>query len=159
MISCEALVELQIRIKERFPEIEIMRSVPVAAQENNERVPTLEVARFFEATSDYFLIDTSMGSEPVQGYIGITGRTGDWTVARELVKSSPVPIILAGGLSPENVYEAVMTVEPFGVDSCTGTNVVDSSRRPIRFKKDHNKVKAFVQEVRRAERELFGVLI
>lgn len=159
MMPCEAFVELQICIKERFPEIEIMRSVPIAAQENNQRIPTLEVAGFFEATSDCFLIDTSIGSEPVQGYIGITGRTGDWTVAGELVKSSPVPIILAGGLSPENVYEAVMTVEPFGVDSCTGTNVVDSSRRPIRFKKDHNKVKAFVQEVRRAEKDLFGTLI
>ena len=153
--SCKALVDLQVCVKKRFPEIEIMRSVPIAIPKSGQRIPTLEIARCFEATSDYFLIDTSLGSEPVEGYIGITGRTGDWALARRLVKSSPVPVILAGGLSPENVYEAVMTVKPFGVDSCTRTNEVDSTGRPVRFKKDLDRVKAFVREVRRAEKDLF----
>jgi phosphoribosylanthranilate isomerase len=99
-------------------------------------------------------MDTSLGTEPVEGFIGITGRTGDWTVARQLVEASAVPVILAGGLSPENVYEAVMAVTPFGVDSCTRTNALDSSGRPVRFKKDLKRVKAFVQEVRRAEQDL-----
>ncbi len=153
IIACEAFIELQICIKEQFPEIEIMRSIPVAARRSYRRIPTLEIGKCFEAATDCFLTDTSLGSEPVEGYIGITGRTGDWSVARELVESSPVPVFLAGGLSPENVYEAVMAVKPFGVDSCTRTNAVDSGR-PVRFKKDHNKVKAFVQEVRRAEKDL-----
>jgi len=100
-----------------------------------------------------------LGSEPVEGYIGITGRTCDWTVARGLAASSPVPVILAGGLSPENVYEAVTAVKPFGVDTCTRTNAVDSSGTHVRFKKDYNKVKAFVQEVRRAEKGLLDAQI
>ena len=48
-----------------------------------------------------------------------------------------------------------MTVKPFGVDSCTRTNEVDSTGRPVRFKKDLERVKAFVREVRRAEKDLF----
>jgi phosphoribosylanthranilate isomerase len=155
MTSCEALVELQICVKERFPDIDIMRTIPVATQNSVQQVPTLEIAKFFEGASDYFLMDTSLGSEPVAGFIGITGQTGDWTVARELVESSSVPVILAGGLSPENIYEAVRAVRPFGVDSCTRTNAVDNSARPIRFKKDLKRVRAFVQEVRRAEKDLF----
>ena len=154
MMPYEAPVGVQICVRKQFPEIEIMRSIPVATPKSSQRIPTLEIARCFEAASDYFLVDTSLGSEPVEGYIGITGRTGDWSVARELAESSPVPVVLAGGLSPENVYEAVMAVKPFGIDSCTRTNAVDSSGRNVRFKKDHNKVKAFVQEVRRAERAL-----
>ncbi|MBN1940309.1 MAG: N-(5'-phosphoribosyl)anthranilate isomerase, partial [Candidatus Aminicenantes bacterium] len=59
--------------------------------------------------------------------------------------------ILAGGLSPENVYEAAMKVRPAGVDSCTLTNAVDLEGKPIRFKKDFAKVAAFVAESRRAE--------
>jgi phosphoribosylanthranilate isomerase len=154
MMPCEPLVELQTWIRNQFPEIEIMRSVPVVAPESRQTIPTLEIARYFEAASDYFLIDTCLGSEPVEGYIGITGRTCDWVVARGLAESSPIPVILAGGLSPENIYEAIIAVKPFGVDSCTRTNAVDSSGKPVRFKKDHDKVAAFVQEVRRAERDL-----
>jgi phosphoribosylanthranilate isomerase len=133
-----------------------MRTIPVGAPRNAQQIPTLEIAKCFEGASDYFLMDTSLGSEPVDGFIGITGRTGDWTVARQLAESSCLPVILAGGLSPENVYEAVMAVRPFGVDSCTRTNAVDASAGPVRFKKDLNRVKAFVQEVRRAEKDLFS---
>lgn len=156
MTPCEEIVELQVCVKERFPEIEIMRTIPVGTPRNAQHIPTLEIAKCFEGASDYFLMDTSLGSEPVDGFIGITGRTGDWTVARQLAESSSLPVILAGGLSPENVYEAVMAVRPFGVDSCTRTNAVDASAGSVRFKKDLNRVKAFVQEVRRAEKDLFS---
>ena len=157
MMPCEPVPELQVCIRKRFPEIEIMRSVPVATPGSGQRIATLEIARCFEAASDYFLVDTSLVNEPVEGYIGITGRTCDWTVARGLAESSPIPLILAGGLSPENVYEAVMAVRPFGVDSCTKTNAVDSTGRYVRFKKDQNRVKLFVREVRRAERDLHNI--
>jgi phosphoribosylanthranilate isomerase len=152
--SWEQFVGVQIAVKERYPEIEIMRTIPIGTPTTTQRIPTLEIARRFERTSDYFLLDTSLGSEPVDGFIGITGRTGNWSVAREMVESSSVPVLLAGGLSPENVYEAVEAVRPFGVDSCTGTNTVDGSGKAVRFKKDLDRVKGFVQEVRRAEREL-----
>lgn len=51
---------------------------------------------------------------------GGTGRTHDWERTRAAVTDCPSPVILAGGLSPTNVAEAVATVEPFGVDAATG---------------------------------------
>jgi phosphoribosylanthranilate isomerase len=58
---------------------------------------------------------------------------------------------LAGGLSPENVYDALIEVRPAGADSCTKTNKEDKKGNPIRFKKDFDKIKRFVEEVRRCE--------
>ena len=152
MIPCGTLVERQWRVKERFPSIAIMRSVPIPARDSKQRVPTVEIVKRFEAVSDYFLIDTWLGKEPVEGYLGITGRPCDWRAARRLVESSEIPVVLAGGLSPKNVYEGLMAVRPFGADSCTKTNAEGRDGRSVRFKKDYQKVKAFVAEVRRAER-------
>jgi len=156
IVPLETFVDLQIWIRERFPGVEIMRSVPIAATGSSARIPTIEIAKSFGAASDYFLIDTWLDKEPVEGYIGITGRTCDWTVARRLVESSAIPVILAGGLSPENVYEGITTVRPFGADSCTRTNAfaLNGNGKPVRFKKDLAKVKTFVEEVRRAEKDL-----
>lgn len=154
MIPYEALIDLQFRVKEGFPSIELMRSVPIPASDNSHRIPTLDIAKRFEAVSDCFLSDTWLGKEPVEGYLGITGRPCDWRVARRLVESSTIPVVLAGGLSPGNVYEGVMAVRPFGADSCTRTNAEASDGGFVRFKKDYEKVKAFVAEVRRAERDL-----
>jgi phosphoribosylanthranilate isomerase len=152
--SCDALTSLQASVRKRFPDIEIMRTVPVGATGSTQGIPTFEVVKCFETTSDYFLADTSLDSEPVQGFVGITGHTCDWTVARELTLKSPVPLILAGGLSPENVYGAIMQVRPFGVDSCTRTNAIDGEGRPIRFRKDPKAVEDFVKAVRLAENDL-----
>jgi phosphoribosylanthranilate isomerase len=145
------LIELQQRLKVRFPEIKIIRSIPVPPEGLAPSFPTLHLARAMEPASDLFLIDTWTGNEPVKGYIGITGKPAGWEKARELVVQSDIPVILAGGLSPGNVYDAVLKVIPAGADSCTHTNSVDSTGRPIRFKKDFRKVENFVIEVRRAE--------
>jgi hypothetical protein len=51
------------------------------------------------------------------------------------------PVILAGGICPDNAYEAVMKVQPAGVDSCTGTNATDVGGNPVRFQKDRDNVK------------------
>jgi phosphoribosylanthranilate isomerase len=64
-------------------------------------------------------------------------------------------VILAGGLAPGNVYDGILDVRPAGVDSCTRTNVVDSGGQSVRFKKDLEKVKQFVDETRRAESVIF----
>ena len=114
----------------------------------------------FAPVSDYFLTDTmilsssaaaSADQQPVKGFVGITGRTCDWRVARALVASSPIPVILAGGLSPENVHEAILATRPAGVDSCTGTNATDAAGIPVRFRKDMARVRQFVQEAHRAD--------
>jgi len=144
------LLELQESLHARFPGLQIMRSIPVRAHGSRSEAQTLEAARAFEAASDWLLIDTWLGAENPEGFIGITGRTADRDVSAELVRRSRVPVILAGGLSPENVHDAVLRVRPAGVDSCTLTNARGSDGKPIRFRKDLDKVGRFVREARDA---------
>ena len=150
----EGLIRLQSSLKQKFPGVGIIRSIPIPRKDESPNFPTLKIARELEPVSDIFLTDTWLGKEPVKGYIGITGKTADWEMARELVLQSNIPVILAGGLSPENVYNALMKVSPAGADSCTHTNRVDREGRPIRFEKDFSKVEEFVKETRRAEKAI-----
>jgi phosphoribosylanthranilate isomerase len=87
-----------------------------------------------------FLLDAAHA-----GQYGGTGRTTDWALARRAALSSR--IILAGGLKVENVAAAIRLVRPFAVDVASG---VESKPG----KKDHGKLREFIQEVRRAERQL-----
>jgi phosphoribosylanthranilate isomerase len=153
-MGLEGILEFQLALKEKFPDIGIIRSIPVPMAGMTQGFPALEIARTLEAATDLFLIDTWLENEPVEGFIGITGRPADWDLSRELVRQSAIPVILAGGLSPENVFEALLKVCPHGADSCTHTNQVDRDGRAVRFRKDFNKVSEFVQEVRRAERAI-----
>ncbi len=156
--KCRELITLQRRVRENFPETAIMRSIPIAPPGEARRVPTLELAALFQPVSDYFLTDTLLtrrpletdpADQPVAGFIGITGRTCDWAMARRLVDTARIPVILAGGISADNVAEGLRQVGPAGVDSCTGTNARDGSGKPIRFKKDIDRVRGLVDAVRR----------
>lgn len=147
-------LESQADLKSRFPGMGIIRSVPVPYSGHKLKgFPTLEIAQALEPVSDFFLPDTWLGREPVEGHIGITGRTGDRNILKALVVHSRIPVIVAGGLSPENVYECLMETRAAGADSCTRTNILDEHGDPVRFKKDFERVRAFVREVRRAARE------
>lgn len=151
----ELSFKLQRDIKERFPEMKTMRAIPIAPAGQGGAVPSLLLARRFEEISDYFLTDTLiMGTngsledrQPVNGFVGITGLPCDWDVAAALVRQSAIPVILAGGISPENVADGIRHVRPAGVDSCTGTNAVDEKGGPIRFRKDMEKVRNLVNTV------------
>jgi len=92
---------------------------------------------------DGFLTDTYA---PETGAAGATGRTHDWEVSRRLVELSARPVILAGGLTPANVAQAISVVRPAGVDVHTG--VEDATGR-----KDRGRMLAFVAEASAA----FGV--
>lgn len=155
LANLEKFIKFQSGLKEKFPEVGIIRSIPLPKKGVAPDFPFLEIAKAFQASSDIFLTDTWLGKEPVEGYIGITGETADWEMAQSLVLQSKTPVILAGGLSPDNVYDSIMEVLPAGADSCTQTNRVVDEGDPIRFQKDFQKVEKFVKEVRRAERELY----
>lgn len=87
-------------------------------------------------SSAAILLDTH-----VEGLMGGTGRTFDWTLAAK-AKSLGKPIVLAGGLRPENVADAVRMVRPYAVDVSTGVEAMPG-------KKDHAKVKEFIQNAKR----------
>jgi len=145
---------LQEKLKKAFPEIGIVRSIPVPAAGLAPEFPCLDLVRSLEKASDFFLVDTWLGKEPVEGFVGITGTLPDLERAKRVVLESNIPVLLAGGLSPENVFDIVIEAVPAGADSCTHTNQVDASGKAIRFKKDFTKVEKFVTEIRRAQRAL-----
>ena len=93
--------------------------------------------------SDYpvssFLLDTFSKDQ-----YGGTGKVFDWNLAYPAKKYGP--IILAGGLTPINVHQAIQRIQPYGVDVCSGVE----SQPGI---KDHKKMKAFLKNVK-AERKI-----
>ncbi len=158
----DPLINLQENVKKEFPEILIMRSIPIPQTGIPGLVSPVDFAQVFEKVSDFFLTDTFLinssatipESQPVNGFVGITGRTCDWDSAKILVDSTGIPVILAGGLSPDNVLNGIIKVKPAGVDTCTLTNECDILGKPVRFKKDFMKVRRFVEESKRAEKLL-----
>lgn len=84
-----------------------------------------------------FLIDAF-----VKNQYGGTGQAADWSLARLVARS--VPILLAGGLTPENVAAAIQQVRPWGVDVASGVEATPG-------RKDHQKMRAFLQAVRQTE--------
>jgi len=68
---------------------------------------------------DELLLDSGNPSLAVKE-LGGTGRTHDWTLSARIVRESPVPVWLAGGLRAENAAQAIATVRPHGLDVCSG---------------------------------------
>jgi phosphoribosylanthranilate isomerase len=110
------------------------------------RVPFLKVVRVsgaidVEQLKAYkaraYLLDTY-----VEGAHGGTGKTFDWDLALPVVAAG-LPVLLSGGLTPENVAEAVRRVRPFGVDVSSGVEASPG-------KKDRAKVRAFVANAKGA---------
>lgn len=99
----------------------------------------LEACRAAGRLPDAVLVDAT-----TPGRYGGTGKTVSWTGLADYRKwLGDVPLILAGGLTPENVAEAIRVVRPFGVDVASG---VESSPGV----KDHNKIRRFVEAAREA---------
>jgi phosphoribosylanthranilate isomerase len=119
-----------------LPGMKIMQAIPVMDES------ALQIARDFEAVSDFFILDSY---SPQIGGIGAAGFTHDWSISRAIVEQSHIPVILAGGLSPENVEEAIQQVQPWGVDSLTKTNEQLGGGK---FRKDLERVRLFVKNAK-----------
>lgn len=78
--------------------------------------------------------------------LGGTGHTFNWELAKQ-AKRLGLPVILAGGLTPENVAEAVAAVRPYAVDVSSGVEYEPG-------RKDHDKLRRFIQAVRQADLNL-----
>lgn len=138
------LLELEM-IKERtgIPIIKTL-SVPVQGETSSEKPRNQDsVSSLLEEVSllekseivDSILLDTARPEKP-----GGTGYVHDWTLSRRISEETRLPLILAGGLKPENVREAIRAVSPYAVDTASGVE--------ISGKKDAAKIKSFIEEVR-----------
>jgi len=120
------------RLRALAPGLRLVKAVHVTGPEAAGK------AAEYAGVADALLLDSRTADR-----LGGTGRTHDWSLSREIVRASPVPVYLAGGLRPENVTEAIARVRPAGVDVNSG--VEDESGR-----KDTRKMRAFVARARAA---------
>jgi phosphoribosylanthranilate isomerase len=116
-------------LKTRFPETPIIRAIPVIDE------TSIETAALYRGVADFLLLDTY---DTGKRQFGALGRVHDWNLSRRIVDEVGIPVILAGGLGPDNVAAAIAAVGPAGVDSKTRTDRTDGRG------KDLEKVEAFV---------------
>lgn len=117
----------------------IIKAVRIGSQQSYQEIHArlAEGARKLSGRRFIYLLDSL-----VEGEYGGTGRAFDWSLARQAAEEFPV--IIAGGLTPENVARAIKVVTPWGVDVSSGVETGGT--------KDLSKIKAFVKHAREAER-------
>lgn len=130
-------VEELARIRAAAPSLRIIKSLVVRGDNLGE------LQRSIAASAPYVDAYITDSFDPASGAEGATGLTHDWAVDRALVATSPRPVILAGGLTADNVGEAIRRVRPAGVDVHTGIEGADG-------RKDPELTRRFVTEARRA---------
>lgn len=127
------------------PGIEVLQAVPVTGQE------AIAEAEKYADFCDSVILDSV---DPSIAGIGAAGIVHDWSISAEIcrrLEEMGCRVILAGGLGPDNVAEAIRRVRPWGVDSFTRTSIKfpDGSSR-----KDPDLVKQFVARARETAKEL-----
>ncbi len=129
------------KLKNDAPDISVIKSLIVKRNNIQELIKTVnEISPFVDA----FITDTY---DSTTGASGATGKTHDWQISRQIVEISPKPVILAGGLTPQNVKESILFVKPAGVDSHTGVEAPGG-------RKDEKLVAEFVKEAKTAFKEI-----
>ncbi len=119
-------------------------------------LPVIKAIRVKDQTSlsrirEYYVSALLLDSY-VPGQLGGTGEKFNWDLARQARESTTRPIILAGGLTPENVGDAVAKVGPFGVDVSSGVEFSPGKKDPI-------KVKNFISRARAAAESASAIKI
>jgi phosphoribosylanthranilate isomerase len=109
-------------LKARLGSVPIMRSIPVVDH------GAVAAAQTYDGVADWLLLDSHV---PGDAQIGAVGRTHDWAISRRIVEGVATPVILAGGLSPQNVADAIRAVRPAGVDSKTRTDRADGAGKDL----------------------------
>lgn len=117
-------------LKKQYSTLTVMRSIPVIGDES------VSVAKSYDGIADMLLLDSH---KPGDKQIGALGVTHSWEIDRKIVESVRIPVIIAGGLGPDNVLDAIRVVQPAGVDSKTKTDKDDGSHT-----KDLQKISRFV---------------
>jgi len=117
-------------MRTRIAPVRLLRAIAVRAGE------ALAEADAHQESADYLMLDS--GAKGLS-FAGASVETHDWLVSRMVVERSRIPVILAGGLSADNVAQAIAAVRPWGVDSFTHTDVPGQ-----RGKKDLARVRAFI---------------
>lgn len=111
---CDGLPATDVlELRRTLPGVAIVQVIHVVDSD------ALDQARAAATTADALLLDSGDPKKAVKE-LGGTGRTHDWSLSRKIRDNVGIPVFLAGGLTPDNVADAIRQVRPFGVDVCTG---------------------------------------
>jgi phosphoribosylanthranilate isomerase len=109
----------------------LIKQLPVTGRES------IEQAELYASLVDAILLDTK-----TKDHMGGTGVVHDWSIGREIVLRVKKPVILAGGLNPANVLDAIVKVQPYAVDVASGVETAPGI-------KDKEKINEFLQKVKK----------
>lgn len=116
-----------IELRRLLPHVELIKAIHVTGEE------ALQKAQAYANYVDLLLLDSR-----TKDRLGGTGQTHDWNLSRKIVRAVSIPVILAGGLKPENVAAAIGQVRPAGIDANSGLEHPDGT-------KDFDKISLFAQ--------------
>jgi phosphoribosylanthranilate isomerase len=119
-------------LRVELPNVKLVQVIHVI--DDNSVKEAIEISKFVDA----ILLDSGNPNLSVKE-LGGTGRTHNWELSREIRKSIPIPLFLAGGLNKDNVRQAIETVQPFGLDLCSSVRTSE--------KLDRQKLKDFFNEI------------
>lgn len=123
-----------VKIKETG--VKLIKTIQVCRDSKADML--IKQIKQFSGVADAILLDTAL-----DGKTGGTGVSHNWEVSSKVVLNAGIPVILAGGLKPENVGDAVKCVRPYAVDTASGVETDG--------KKDQKKVMDFINNVRMHE--------
>ncbi|MBU1937069.1 phosphoribosylanthranilate isomerase [bacterium] len=123
-------------LREALPGIRLIQVIHVTSD------AAIEEAESVTDKVDAILLDSG-NPNAAEKILGGTGKVHDWAISQQIVHAVTVPVFLAGGLTPDNVAEAIRKVKPFGVDVCGGVRT--------NGKLDENKLAPFVHTARNAK--------
>jgi phosphoribosylanthranilate isomerase len=117
-------------IRERIPSIHIIKAIHMI---DGLEAPTRKLHDYEDGVVDAIILDSVNLKED---RIGGTGIIHDWTLSKKMVDNSQLPVVLAGGLTPDNVQNAIRSVGPYAIDVNSGVKISKSSRRkdPIKVR-------------------------
>lgn len=123
-----------VQLRMALPGVSIVQAIHVIDKSAvDEAIATARLA-------DALVLDSSNPQVPFR-WESQSGRIHDWKISREITDTVDCPVLLAGGLDPENIEYAVRTVRPYGVDVCSGVRTGDAL--------DRRKVVAFFEALRK----------
>lgn len=107
------------QVRRRCPAAWLMAAVHVTGND------ALDVAMHLQPHVDALVLDSRTADR-----IGGTGQVHDWRISRRIVRAVRVPVLLAGGLTPDNVQSAIAQVRPYGVDVNSGVDDAQGAKSP-----------------------------
>jgi phosphoribosylanthranilate isomerase len=110
-------------LRKRLPHVALIKAIGIVDESS------IDAAHDIEPIVDALLLDSRTSDR-----IGGTGQVHDWSISRRIVDIARVPVILAGGLTPENVHSAIEAVRPYGVDANSGLELPDGNKDPARVR-------------------------